>query len=198
MASILSRPQYVKLSKCRGRRPRRIFWNKMCYWWKRIWKLWVYELSNTLGSLHWRHDEHDGVSNYQPHDCLLNRLFRCRSKKHQSSASPAFVCGIHRWPVNSPHKRPVTRKIFPFDDVIIMQKSAPKIKFVSRIYLERLILELHTESGSVNSTSPGQNGRHFADDILWCIFVNENFYILIKISLKFVPKGPIDNNPALV
>ena len=79
-----------------------------------------------------------------------------------------------------------------------MQKSAPKIKFVSHIYLERLILELHTESGSVNSTPPGQNGRHFVDDILWCIFVNEKFCILIKISLKFVPKGPIDNNPALV
>ena len=36
--------------------------------------------------------------------------------KHQSSASLAFVWGIHRWPVNSPRKRPVTRKIFPFDD----------------------------------------------------------------------------------
>ena len=40
-------------------------------------------------------------------------------RKHQSSASLAFVLGIHRWPVNSPHKGPVTRKIFPFDDVII-------------------------------------------------------------------------------
>ena len=39
-------------------------------------------------------------------------------KKHHSSASLAFVRGIHRWPVNSPHKWPVTRKIFPFDDVI--------------------------------------------------------------------------------
>ena len=40
-------------------------------------------------------------------------------RKHQSSASLAFVRGIHRGPVNSPHKRPVTRKIFPFDDVIM-------------------------------------------------------------------------------
>ena len=39
--------------------------------------------------------------------------------KHQSSMSLAFVRGIHRWPVNSPHKWPVTRKIFPFDDVIM-------------------------------------------------------------------------------
>ena len=41
-------------------------------------------------------------------------------RKHQSSASLAFVRGIHQWPVNSPHKWPVTRKMFPFDDVIIL------------------------------------------------------------------------------
>ena len=40
-------------------------------------------------------------------------------RKHQSSASLAFVRGIHRGPVNSPHKRPVTRKVVPFDDVIM-------------------------------------------------------------------------------
>ena len=42
-------------------------------------------------------------------------------RKHQSSASLAFVWGIHRWPVNSPHKWPVTRKMFPFDDVIMIK-----------------------------------------------------------------------------
>ena len=40
-------------------------------------------------------------------------------RKHQSSASLAFVRGIHRGPVNSPHKWPVTRKVFPFGDVIM-------------------------------------------------------------------------------
>ena len=40
-------------------------------------------------------------------------------RKHQSSASLAFVRRIHRWPVNSPHKGPVTQKMFPFDDVIM-------------------------------------------------------------------------------
>ena len=40
-------------------------------------------------------------------------------RKHQSSASLAFVRGIHRWPVNSPHKWPETRNMFPFDDVIM-------------------------------------------------------------------------------
>ena len=40
-------------------------------------------------------------------------------RKHQSSMSLAFVWGIHRWPVNSPHKGPVTRKVFSFDDAIM-------------------------------------------------------------------------------
>ena len=44
----------------------------------------------------------------------------------------------------------------------------------------------------------GQNDRHFADDIFRCIFMNERFCILIKNSLKFVLKGQIDNNPALI
>ena len=39
--------------------------------------------------------------------------------KHQSSASLAFVGEIHRWPVKSPHKGPVTRKMLSFDDVIM-------------------------------------------------------------------------------
>ena len=49
----------------------------------------------------------------------------------------------------------------------------------------------------LNSSSPGQKGHHFADDILRCIFVDEKFCILIKISLKFVPKGPVGNDKAL-
>ena len=49
-----------------------------------------------------------------------------------------------------------------------------------------------------NTLRPRQNGRHFADDIFKRIFLNENVWIPIKISLKFVPKGPINNIPALV
>ena len=46
-------------------------------------------------------------------------------RKHQSSASLAFVRGIHRGPMNSPHKWPVTRKMFPFDDVIMSSETHP-------------------------------------------------------------------------
>ena len=72
-----------------------------------------------LKTLQLRHNGYDGVSSHQPPDCLLNRLFRRGSKKHQGFASLAFVQGIQRWPVNSPHKWPVTRTMFPFDDIIM-------------------------------------------------------------------------------
>ena len=49
----------------------------------------------------------------------------------------------------------------------------------------------------VNTLKPRQNGRHFADDMFKCIFLNENVWIPIEISLKFVPKCSINNNPAL-
>ena len=49
-----------------------------------------------------------------------------------------------------------------------------------------------------NALRPRQNGRHFADDTFKHIFLNENVGISIKISLKFVHKGPINNIPALV
>ena len=52
--------------------------------------------------------------------------------------------------------------------------------------------------GELTHFPPGQNGRHFADDIFRCISVNEKFCIFINISLKFIPKGAIYNNPALV
>ena len=93
-------------------------------------------------------------------------------RKHQSSASLASVRGIHRWPVNSPHKEPVTWKFFPFDDVIMSHK--------------------------INPSLPGRDGRHFTDNTLKCIFLNENIKTVILISLKFIPKDPIYKKSALV
>ena len=51
---------------------------------------------------------------------------------------------------------------------------------------------------SLNTLRPRQSGRHFADDIFKWTFLNENLWIPIEISLKFVPQGPINNIPALV
>ena len=71
-------------------------------------------------------------------------------------------------------------------------KVAPGMKVELKAYFE------HTLNLIINSSPPGQNGRYFADDIFRCIYQYETFFILIKISLKFVPKVPINNNPALI
>ena len=74
----------------------------------------------SMVTLQWRYNDHDGVSNHQPHGCLLNRLFRRRSKKTSKLRVTGLCVGNSPGPVNSPHKGPVTRKMFPFDVVIIM------------------------------------------------------------------------------
>ena len=80
-------------------------------------------------ALQWRHNEHGVVSDHQPNDCLLNCLFRQRSKKTSKLCitglcvgnSPIGFC-VENSPitVNFPHKGPVTRKMFQFDDVIMV------------------------------------------------------------------------------
>ena len=77
--------------------------------------------------LKWRHNEHDGVSNTSITIFYTTVCLGAEQRKHQSSASLVFVRGIHWWPVNSPHKWPVTRKMFPFDDgvmTIVVQRDA--------------------------------------------------------------------------
>ena len=71
---------------------------------------------------------------------------------------------------------------------------------ISYIYILRHFhfSEFHSHPKHINSLRPRQNGPHFADDIFHWIFLNKNIWIPIKISLKFVPKVPINNIPALV
>ena len=84
-----------------------------------LYALLIAHWTNSCRSLRWRHNYHDGVSNHQPHGCLLNRLFRRRSKKTSKIRVTGLCAGNSPGPVNSPHKGPVTRKMFPFDDVIM-------------------------------------------------------------------------------
>ena len=76
-------------------------------------------ISAWMNTLKWRHKGCDDVSNHQPYDCLLNCLIRRRSKK----TSKFHVTGLcaRNSPLTGefPHKGPVTRKMFPFDDVIM-------------------------------------------------------------------------------
>ena len=89
-------------------------------------------------------------------------------RKHQSSASLAFVWEIHRGPVNSPHKWPATRKMSPFNDNESLD-ACMTLRF--------------------NTLRPRQNGRHFPDDIFKFILFDENVWVLIKISLKCCSYG---------
>ena len=79
-------------------------------------------------------------------------------------------------------------KIYKKDMIILPLLSIPKwANYLSPLLLTKL-----------NSLRPRQNRRHFTDDVFKCNFLNENVWIPIKISLKFVPQGPINNIPALV
>ena len=78
-------------------------------------------------TLPWRHNDHDSVSNHQPHGCLLKRLFGRKSKKTSKLRVTGLCAGNSPGPVNSPHKRLVTQKMFPFDDVIMRQTFVFKV-----------------------------------------------------------------------
>ena len=126
-------------------------------------------------------------------------------RKHQSSASLAFVRGIHshRWIPRT--KGQLLGKCFylmtsPWgvDSTTTRKQSTTKqcaYSMGSTIHANRPLTHPPPPT-----TTPGQNdhGRHFAEDIFKCIFMKENFYILIRISLKFVSKGPIVLKSALV
>ena len=123
-----------------------------------------------------RHKGRDGLSNHQPHDCLLNCLFKTQLKEN-SSASLAFVRGIHRWPVNSQQEGPVTRKMFPFDDVIMHSTCNNVIRRMYHPYLFDQVLhwtpfvcwvigkwcrhKKHQQQIDFNTLRQRQNGPHF-------------------------------------
>ena len=107
-------------------------------------------------------------------------------RKHQSSASLAFVRGIHRWPVNSPHKWPVTQKMWRTYLNWVYDLAQPRL---------RLSGWLETLRGFISITDlfqywyqtlkPRQKWHRLADDIFKCNFVSANYCILIQFSLKF-------------
>ena len=140
--------------------------------------------SSSLGfqlsiTLRWRHNDHDGVYNHQHHGCLLNRLFRRRSKKTSKPCITGLYVGNSPGPVNSTHKGPVTREMFPFDDVIMKSASSRAMVGtgeVKTIFCEpmlSLISDAITGPHWVNPSSPGQNDHRFTNDIFRRIFVNE-------------------------
>ena len=92
-------------------------------------------------SSQWRHNGRDGVSNHQPHNCLLNRLFRRISNKTSKLCVTGLCAG------NSPHKWPVTLKMFPFDDVIVMHIICGLLRFGTGWYYPHPSRLLHWNWG---------------------------------------------------
>ena len=89
----------------------------------------------------------------------------------------AFNTSYEELPINFFDHKSITKLISPVCYLIIIRQRS-------------MSHAISLMANSVNSSPPGQNGRHVADDIfIW----NEKFCILIRISLKFVVKGPIDN-----
>ena len=127
----------------------------------------------------------------------------------------SFVRGIHQQLVDSPHKGPVMQTAFPCHDDIMFHHSTPTWADLANmrtihnidIVCPTLVqtparLRFNEVDTSVkkafNTLRPRHNSRHFPDDMFKCIFLTENVWIPITISVKFVPKGPINNIPALV
>ena len=83
-------------------------------------------------------------------------------RKHQSSASLAFVRGIHRGPVNSPHKWPVMRKMFPFDDVIMvfLRWGVQRSRLVSSTWNNSLIIGIYPASGTQRHVIMSPPSKH--------------------------------------
>ena len=81
---------------------------------------------------------------------VYSTLYSCADhRKHQSTTSLAFVRGIHRWPVNSQHKGPVTRKMFPFNDVIMSTEYAYVLRDgIGRTVVLYLLWFYHVDGGT--------------------------------------------------
>ena len=84
-------------------------------------RLCIFSRFRSRSSLQSYQNERHGVSNHRHLDCLLSLCSGALQIKHQISASLAFMRGTHRWPVDSPHKGPVMRKVLPFGNVIMYQ-----------------------------------------------------------------------------
>ena len=100
--------------------PAKQTWSKWVnYSWLQGWHRSKWQCRKFEESLQWRPNERWRLKSPAPRLFTQPYIQTQMKEKNQSYASLAFVRGIHRWPMNSPHKGPVTPKMFPFDDVIM-------------------------------------------------------------------------------
>ena len=126
-----------------------------------------------------------------PASRLFTQPFIRDQSKHESSASLAFVWGIHQWPVNSPHKWPETRKMFPFDDVIMGKRSLTW--FLSEFLLLmmnsihfyiRQLSKWSTRSREISRHLEGCTSRIWIRAVLWILYPPRQCYGILWIIRK--------------
>ena len=121
-------------------------------------------------------------------------------RKNQSSTSLAFVRGIHRWPVNSPHKGPVTRKMFPFDDVTMSDPlhrricESPGLDEKSSWQLTELAHHLVMVSKITGHTDYWLHvalKQHFLPKIVRMVLYNHNHFMFSFYTIGLAPSTPL-------
>ena len=175
-------------------------------------KLTYAALVTSTQALQWRQIELDGVSNHQPRDCLLNHLYRRRSQKASKLRVNGLCAGIH-WskirvtgfcagnsPVtdeflaqraNNAENASIWWLMSSTWGWVSKKKPRPHISLnVGRFYWQRS----STVYGWFDTFIPVCNDRHFTDDIFKSIFLCQNSCTLIRMSIKVVPMGTIENN----
>ena len=136
---------------------------------------------NKRCSLQWRHNGLDGVSNHHPHHCLLSHLFGRRLKKTSKLRVTGLCAGNSPVTVNSPHKWPVTRKMFPFDENVSIwwRHHVTSVRPVTQVGL-LVFFGCARLPGAGNIASISQSGPRFTN----------SFSISIQIRWKFFSLSP--------
>ena len=148
-----------------------------------------------------------GVSNHRQLECFFNSLFGPRAQRTWKSRITSLLRGEStgdEW-LRPQRASNATRVSMPwrlheiwnihgiFPDISPCRLTDTCLKINADVNNLKAVLRLKDYRAVCR-----QDGRHFADDIFKCIFVSEDVWMSIKISRKFVPKGPIDNKSSLV
>ena len=138
----------------------RLHW---CHWSKLEW-------------LHWRHNGGDGVSNHLRLHCVLNCLFRRRSKKISKLCSTGLREGN---PVDSPHKGPVTRIMFPFDDVIMWKR------YLHHMHPHELIIQRRYSAREITKSSSTFSATNISSNIVWLLQLHDTIQMKYIFGTRF-------------
>ena len=152
-----------------------------------------YEVTRLLGplekSLQWRHNERDGMSNHQCH-CLLNCLFRCRSKKTSKLRVTGLCEGNSPVTGEFPTHRPVTQKMFPFDDVIMITFTL----FTLTTFIQNIASTEFEQSLFFSVLTKWLTNRHWVDIKELCRHWLRKWFVTYYVTHKYLIQVWLDSN----